>query len=404
MGSTAATAKTITIKCTASNENADADVDATDAAIKIFRLTIPAYKITLTPPTNLETDPNAPAGSTVYFVTNGNLTSTSKQFTVTAEPVDSDDSFPSGTEFSWKFSTADWTTANDDDDSKTVTIGTMCNLTGAGASVPADTTEYTISCKAILTGADTPAVYPATATVKLKKKPPIGSKDAPDAVGDIVFTDGSAMPYSEFAALDATTQNVKKDAAIALIFDTANMLGVGLKHGSGLLWCSSSAKGLARISVIECPFSGSLGAYTFAGDTDGSDNLEQIATSLGSNDDTDDEAKYPAFYFAKNYKDTAANLADTDYETGWYLPSIAELYQIYKKGKGADKVFDIDAALGALGGDTFGTQTFWSASQYEGDTYAADDQFARTFKFNDGAPSTLRKDATSGACAIRRFN
>ena len=408
MGTSPADAKTITITCTASNNDAVvSSVDATDAVIKIFRLTIPAYKITLTPPTGLATDPDAPAGSTVYLVTNGDLTSTSKQFTLTVEPEDAADSFPTGTEFSWKFGTADWTTASGDDDSKNVTIGTMCNLTGAGASVPEDTTGYTISCRAILTGAATPAVHPATATVKLKKKPPIGSKDAPDAVGDIVFTDGSAMPYSEFAVLDATTQNVKKDAAIALIFDAANMLGVGLKHGSGLLWCTSSARGLYRITAIECSKRLISGVYNFSGDTDGSDNLEQIAADLGSSNDTTDATIYPAFYFAKNYKDTAANLAGTAYETGWYLPSLAELYRIYANGKGANKLFDIDAAFGDLGGATFGSQWFWSSSQYDDDEYIADDYHAYTLDFS-GIPKAVRKNNPDGypvsTCAIRKFN
>ena len=46
----------------------------------------------------------------------------------------------------------------------------------------------------------------------------IGSKAAPDAVGDIVFNDGSAMSYTDFNNLDAATKNEKKAAAIALIF------------------------------------------------------------------------------------------------------------------------------------------------------------------------------------------
>ena len=56
-----------------------------------------------------------------------------------------------------------------------------------------------------------------------------------------------------------------------------------------------------------------------------------------------------------NYSNTATNLES--FNTGWYLPSIAELFQIYAKGMGADKVIDLNAAILALGGD--GLETCW---------------------------------------------
>jgi hypothetical protein len=241
------------------------------------------------------------------------------------------------------------------------------------------------------------------ATVKVFRLP-LGSKAAPDAVGDIVFNDGTAEPYVDGMMLT----DEQKAGAIALIFDDTNMLGVGLKHGSGLLWCTSSARGINRITEIECVIFYRSGAYTFGADKDGSDNLEQIAASLGSPNDTADETKYPAFYFAKNYKVSAANLAETDYATGWYLPSVAELYWIYANGKGAGRQFDIDAAIGALGGDTFGSQCFWSSSQLEDDDHPLDDKYARTVKFSDGVTSCIYKDNSGGTsvstCAIRKFN
>ena len=65
----------------------------------------------------------------------------------------------------------------------------------------------------------------------------------------------------------------------------------------------------------------------------GSDNLEQIASFLitaGLADDTtgkDADKRYPAFYFAKNYKNTVTNL-EAAYGNGWYLPTVAELFDI----------------------------------------------------------------------------
>ena len=150
----------------------------------------------------------------------------------------------------------------------------------------------------------------------------------------------SAMPYADFTALTDDEKNNKKAFAIALIFykgaglnsgsDTtiSRTLGVGLKHNrSGLVWCLSSANAYnINITTIQCPASESPGALNFTGDKNGSDNLVQIEDFEGV-DDTATATNYPAFYFAKNYSTTAINLG-TSYADGWYLPSIAELFQI----------------------------------------------------------------------------
>ena len=180
------------------------------------------------------------------------------------------------------------------------------------------------------------------------------------AVGDIVFNDGSATPYTA----ELTLSDEQKAAAIAVIFkvDGGKTLGVGLKHNrSGLAWCTSDANAYNKnIETIQCPASGDAGNLTFTGDTDGSDNLEQIAsflTTAGLENDTTDASKYPAFYFAKNYKTTATNLGAA-YENGWYLPTVAELFDIWKVKA------TVDAASSLCGGSQFGDSYYWSSSQY----------------------------------------
>ena len=230
-------------------------------------------------------------------------------------------------------------------------------------------------------------------------KPTIGSKPAPDAVGDIVFKDGSACAYTD------TLTDDQKNAAIAVIFDASNKLGVGLKHGSNLAWCTDSANAKSkRITTIICKSTSGTGNTTdFSGDEDGSDNFEQIAAFLESNssttDDTATEANYPAFYFAKNYKDTATNLAGTEYEDGWYLPTIAEIAQIYAKGKGTNKVFDIDAVCQALGGNTFGNQYFLSSSQSDDNSASA-----ALFDFSNCGYYYGSKSEGRNVCAVRKFD
>lgn len=247
----------------------------------------------------------------------------------------------------------------------------------------------------------------------------IGSK-APDQaknVGDIVFNDGSAEPYVE----GMTISDEQKSAAIALIFykgtgcndegdPTIRTLGVGLKHSAGLAWCLDSANAYnTNITTIQCPANGSAGALTFTGDKNGGNNLEQIATYLAhhsSTDDTSPATKYPAFYFAENYKEEKIGsetvsriIEESEFKTGWYLPSNAELFQIYACRADSTNGFDIDAASNALGGNTFGTSIYWSSSQY-----ASIDYDAFSLNFSNGYWDYGYKTTDYFyVCAIRAF-
>ena len=256
------------------------------------------------------------------------------------------------------------------------------------------------------------------------------TKTSPTSVGDIVFNDGTAIAYSDFKNLDETVKNEKKELAIALIFyngtglnsddadgnadtTTSRMLGVGLRHKiTGLLaWCTDSANAYnTNITTIQCPANGESGSLTFTGDKNGSDNLEQIASFLTAHESTDDTAtpeNYPAFYFAKNYATSeGTNIASgSDFATGWYLPSIAELFQIYACRADTTKGFDIDEASEALGGNKFGTSSssqYWSSTQY-----ASTDTTAYEFYFNNGgwaAPSKFNSGFSNYyVCCIREF-
>ncbi len=249
----------------------------------------------------------------------------------------------------------------------------------------------------------------------------IGTKAPSEAkaVGDIVFNDGSAMPYTSFDSLDATEKDAKKSSAIALIFykgtelnsgddnTTSRTLGVGLKHNKGgLAWCTSTANAFdINISTIQCFPNGVDGVFTFTGDKNGSDNLEQISAFLtatdGVDDDTSTESNYPAFYFGKNYKDViGSNLKGTAYETGWYLPSLAELYHIWKCRADTVNGFDIDSVSETLGGDKFPGK-YLSSSQWE-----AWESEAYRFRFDSYGNWDCTTDKTSKdcICCIREFN
>lgn len=239
---------------------------------------------------------------------------------------------------------------------------------------------------------------------------PYGEKSRPDSVGDIVFADGTATAWREGLTL---TEEQKK-AAVAVIFyvgtecsndSERRVLGVGLaQNQSGLAWCTSGANAYSKnITTIQCPAIGSAGALTFTGDKNGSDNLSQIGTFLASNSSTDDtatETNYPAFYFAKNYANQKIGsesesriAAGSDYASDWYLPTIAELFQIWKSKE------TVDAASKLCGGSQFGTSVYWSSSQY-----ASTDDNAYGLNFCNGDWDANDKTTTFVyVCAVRAF-
>lgn len=70
------------------------------------------------------------------------------------------------------------------------------------------------------------------------------------------------------------------------------------------------------------------GDFIFSGDTDGSDNWNEICAV--DTDGTKDITKnYPIFDYVLNYASTSS-LMETDYKEGWYLPSVAELFEVIK--------------------------------------------------------------------------
>ena len=161
------------------------------------------------------------------------------------------------------------------------------------------------------------------------------------AVGDIVFNDGSATPYTS----ELTLTDEQKAAAIAVIFysgtglnddddtTTVRTLGLGLTHcdwdgSTGLAWCTTQANAW-NTTISSILYNHYDDAYNVVaeGDRNGSNNFAQIGACLtvnGSADDTDDLSKYPAFEFAENYSSYASNLES--FADGWYLPSAAVIF------------------------------------------------------------------------------
>lgn len=276
-----------------------------------------------------------------------------------------------------------------------------------------------------------------TVTAAFNRIAYLGSKKPSKAkeVGDIVFNDGSSMPYSTFASLNTAEKNTKKTSAIAVIFykgtelnsdaadgtpdnTTSRTLGVGLKHDeTDPHFCENFAQAYnIKITTIVCliydkstgddqTYSHDGREVTFSGDKNGSDNLEQIEAFEGI-DDTAIPENYPAFYYGKNYATAVVSniSAASEFARGWYLPSLPELYQLYVNGKGTNKVFDIDAVLDALGGDKFIDLPFQTSTQMQSSDYRYVYRLDYTLGTGTIYCSAYPKDSGNVVVCIREFN
>lgn len=171
----------------------------------------------------------------------------------------------------------------------------------------------------------------------------IGTKASPNAVGDIVFSDGSATAYND-ASFDFAAH---QSDAVAVMFDAASKKGIGLA-------CYRNKWSTKSISAIDL--------YVLS-TTDGSGNYtilyNKATTSTGSGfpiSPEDMATVYPVMYWAHTY-------SVPGYTSGWYLPARNELELILQN------VTELNQALGKVTSFTIGNTDYWSSSFYYGNNY-----------------------------------
>ena len=198
-------------------------------------------------------------------------------------------------------------------------------------------------------------------------------------VGDFILEDGTIL------SKDETPESGTVAAVIVRVATNDKpALGVGIVHNkSGIEWCTKSAAGYStNITALQ-------GDKT-TDYTDGSDGwkiLKEACSDAESNPEN-----YPAWNYSLTYAKT--NGLTGDLATGWYLPTVAELYTIYQNKTA------VDASLSKAGGSTFGTSWYWSCCQYP-----SSNNIARVLDFGNGYMYYSSKGSYGNyVCSVRAFN
>ena len=259
------------------------------------------------------------------------------------------------------------------------TVGAKIYYTTDGTEPTASSTEYTAAISvtppmtlkaiAVKEGMNDSAVASASYTIK-----PDYSKCA---VGDFVLKNGTVLSKDETPESGTIAAVIVRAAA-----DGKPALGVGIVHNQ-MAWCTKSATGYStNITSL-------LGDET-TGYTDGSDGWEKLKKAC-----SDAESKpenYPAWNYSLTY---AEKNSLTGYlATGWYLPTVAELYTIYQNKD------VVDASLSKAGGSQFGTSSYWSCCQNP-----SFNNSARELYFSTGFMRGYGKGSNNDyVCSVRAFN
>ncbi len=244
------------------------------------------------------------------------------------------------------------------------------------------------------TGSTTPTT-PATKSPYIGSKSPKKTKD----VGDIVFTDGSASPYTE------NITEEQKNKAIAVIFYAgqaddklgAETLGVSV-NSERALWANSASEGYGKLIqglVDPIDYSNSKPSkWVQPADFDGSDNWKILCDAVG---DENNPFNYHAWYVAAQYG-KMKNL-NGEFESGWYIPSIGELKvmdeNLIKVNTALCKIGKINLSM-----DSFDTG-YWTSNLPN--DFSTSDPKALCWSFKQHKPLSLNTNTENSFCVVRTF-
>lgn len=184
-------------------------------------------------------------------------------------------------------------------------------------------------------------------------------------LGKIVLKDENLVSKDDYTAIDESNPPV---AIIVGLNGYGRAIGIALHIGpSGLRWAKIDSTGYnTKFEGIICEPSvagnGAASTATFTGDIDGSDNWDYIC-GIDPEDTINAAENYPAFHWVNRYNTTyAAQLGGAN--IAWYMPSLAELCEVYKNREAINASLAKIYGLGSSYADSsLGTSAFWSSSQ-----------------------------------------
>ena len=219
-------------------------------------------------------------------------------------------------------------------------------------------------------------------------------------VGKIVLADKTVVDKDSYTGIDSS------NPPVAIICGTNKYgaaLGIALHtSGSDLRWAKNGSAGYTtKFEGIICKPSttgrGAAETATFTGDTDGSDNWEYIK-SIDPAGAADAATNYPAFHWVNQYNTQyAAQLGGTNF--AWYMPSLAELCEVYKNRTAINASLTKIRGLDSNYADaSLGTSWYWSSSQNSLNYY-----YAWLVYFSDGDVNFSSKYSYYRVCCLAGF-
>ncbi|MFC2280474.1 MAG: DUF4959 domain-containing protein [Treponema socranskii subsp. buccale] len=159
---------------------------------------------------------------------------------------------------------------------------------------------------------------------------------------------------------------------VAVVFGTnvyGGAIGIALhKSTASLQWAKKNTTGYnTKFEGIICTpsvtGSGAAATATFTGDKDGSDNWDYIC-AVDPEGTAAAAENYPAFDWVTKYNTAYASQLGAA-RPAWYMPSIAELCELYKNRVAVNaSLLKINGLDGTYADSNLGTGIFWSSSQY----------------------------------------
>ena len=291
---------------------------------------------------------------------------------------------------------------------------TASGITGSDFSVSCETASITDSAaitviddstlQVSLTLPGTESTY--TVTVACGAASTTGTFSVKDytayTVGKIVLADKILVDKDSYDAIDSS------NPPVAIICGTNKYgaaLGIALHtSGSALRWAKEDSYGFSVMlkDIICTPIttgSGAAETATFEGDIDGSDNWEYIK-AVDPAGAAEAATNYPVFDWVNQYNTKyAAQLGGTNF--AWYMPSLAELCEVYKnRAVINESLAKISRLNSGYADSSLGTSWYWSSSQKDHDYYRIE---AWAVDYHDGRVYYEHKDYHGRVCCLSGF-